>query len=112
MEEPLPSLHWPERWELLSEWTSDLDAAHLLELSMKIGRIDIAEQVAQHLLRNQLRDGSWPRVPVLRQPKPGVYQPWETPEDEIYYADAHGIYSTATILSALAKFSSFMRGDS
>ena len=112
MREQLPSFHWPERWQFNSEWTSDLDAAHLLEFSIYLGRIDIAEQVAQHLLRNQLEDGYWPREPVLRQPKPGAHQPWKAPDDETYHADVRGVYSTATILSAIAKLSSFKRGSS
>jgi hypothetical protein len=112
MKEQLPSFHWSERWELNSEWTSDLDAAHLLEFSMYIGRIDIAEKVTHHLLRNQLEDGYWPRVPVLRQPKPGAHHPWEAPDDETHYADVRGVYSTATILSAVAKLLSDKRGSS
>jgi hypothetical protein len=110
IEEPLPSFHWPELMESNFKWTSDLDAAYLLELSTNLGRVDIAEQVAQHLLRNQLEDGSWPRVPVLRQPKPGLHQPWKAPDDETYYADVRGIYSTATILSAVANYL-LMRGE-
>ena len=111
IKEQLPSFHWPERWELDFEWTSDLDAAHLLEFSMNIGRVDIAERVAQHLLRNQLEDGSWLRVPVLRQPKLGAHQPWKAPDEETYYTDVRGVYSTATILSVVAKFLSYKRGD-
>jgi len=112
IKEPLSSIHWHAGRELNAEWTTDLDAAHLLECSMNIGRIDIAEQVAQHLLRNQLEDGSWLRAPVLRQPKPGVHQPWNAPDDEICYADVSGVYSTATILSAIAKWMSYKSGDS
>ncbi len=112
MQERLPAFHWPEEWKIDSIGTSDLDAAHLLEFSINMGRIDIAEQVAQELLRNQLEDGSWPRVPVLRQPKLGAVHPWESPDDETYYADEYGIYSTATILSAIAKWLSFKREGS
>jgi hypothetical protein len=112
MKEPLPSFHWSERWESDSGWTSDIDAAHLLEFSMNLGQLDIAEHAAQHLLRNQLADGSWPRESVLRQPKPDVHQPWEAPEDETHYDDVLGIYSTATILSAVARWSSFLGENS
>jgi hypothetical protein len=112
MKEPLSSFYWSECWESDSEWISDLDAAHLLEFSMSLGQIDIAERTAQQLLRNQLADGLWPREPVLRQPRPDVFQPWEAPGDEIYYADVLGVYSTATILSAIARWSSCKMGNS
>ncbi|GAA5524410.1 hypothetical protein Maes01_00967 [Microbulbifer aestuariivivens] len=99
---PPPDFSW-SRTKISSgyECRSALDAAYLLELSTAHRRQDIASLATEFLLDNQLANGLWPTVPALRVTLPEIDEPWNTPNSGALYSEISGVYSSATILSAI-----------
>lgn len=63
------------------------------------------ERLMRCLLESQLQDGSWTGCAALRVTFPDCSRPWESPATSgPLYLD-HGILTTATVVSALAKAS-------
>lgn len=72
--------------------TSAFEAALALECAILTG----AEAPFEALLSRQLSDGSWDSAPVLRLPN-------RNDAKTLVYADQHRLFTTATVLSALAR---------
>lgn len=105
MQAPMPALKlYSGKVETLQS-AADVDVALLLECLLMTGQQHAAQLLVRHLIRRQGEDGLWPGVPILRVTRPEVHRPWETENGSLLYADGQGIYSAATILSALARFS-------
>lgn len=94
---------WSDTKREFFDCTSYLDKALLLEYSTMTGKTDIAHMISHDLIQNQMSSGLWPITPILRIPQNDVMRPWET-NGSLMYSDIKGIYSTTTILSALANF--------
>jgi squalene cyclase len=58
------------------------------------------------LLRNQRTDGSWISIPILLNPVPETHTPWQSTDASCCQAiaDQYRLFTTATVLSALANF--------
>jgi squalene-hopene/tetraprenyl-beta-curcumene cyclase len=57
------------------------------------------------LLRAQQPDGGWAHAPIMRMPRPEHHAPWEDPEGCLLLpvlTDRNRLFTTATVLSALA----------
>jgi hypothetical protein len=90
-----------------------LDAAYLLEVALASSWEGVAITVADVLMAASEAAPLWPAVPVLRVTAPHVVRPWELPGHQggVLYADVRGIYSSAVIVSALARYAeSFATG--
>lgn len=57
---------------------------------------------AQNLVATQAPDGSWPSAPVLRLTRRDWYAPQESEDAGPCFADEQRIFTTATVVSALA----------
>jgi hypothetical protein len=97
-----PPIKWEQTCLNFYGCTSTLDEALLLECAIYSGSPNIAAQVGVQLVETQLPNGLWPVEPALCQTTPGVYQPWELEKRETLYPEEVGIYSSASILHALA----------
>jgi hypothetical protein len=58
--------------------------------------------VAARLLGMQKPDGSWAASALLRLPPGDVIQPWERIDAGPLYVDQNGVFTTATVVAALA----------
>lgn len=63
-------------------------------------------RAAASLSATQLDDGSWPTVPMLRVTDPGSAKPWELTQAGSLAADQNQIFTTATVVRALALMTS------
>jgi hypothetical protein len=81
-----------------------LDVAYLLEIAVQAKRLDIARPLAVYLCEHQRSTGIWPHAAALRVTDSSVFEPWTAPFAGPLFADTAGIYSAATILSALTQF--------
>ena len=97
-----PRLHWEAAEQDCHDCTSILDEALLMECAVYSGKTDIVTKIRERLVSTQLPNGLWPVEPALCQTTPGVYQPWELDQRETICPEEFGIYSTASILRALA----------
>jgi hypothetical protein len=68
-----------------------------------------AERALRWLLEHQLENGSWEPSARLRVPAPSVHHPWESPELIMHYNRDCGVWTTATVILALAATGSSRR---
>jgi len=64
---------------------------------------DLANTLAKQLVEDQLDDGSWASAPVLRVTSRDCSAPWECANPGRLYADTDRLFTSATVLSALAR---------
>jgi hypothetical protein len=105
-----PQIHWPELSQDFYGCTSRLDEALLLVCALETGRTGLASQAADRLVTAQQPNGLWPIELALCQTTPGIQRPWELATRETLYPENVGLYSTATILHALARWENGSRG--
>jgi squalene-hopene/tetraprenyl-beta-curcumene cyclase len=55
------------------------------------------------LIRRQQPDGSWNSAPILRITRRDCYAPWASGAAGQLYAEPHRLFTTATVLHALAR---------
>jgi hypothetical protein len=68
-----------------------------------------AERALRWLLEHQLENGSWEPSARLRVPPPSVHHPSESPELIMHYNRDCGVWTTATVIAALAASGSSRR---
>lgn len=61
-----------------------------------------ADEVAATLAEEQLSDGSWQSAPILRVTDRACTTPWNSPDSGRMYADTDRLFTSATVLAALA----------
>lgn len=59
-------------------------------------------ELADWLIRHQRPDGSWDTVPILRIVRRDCYDPWMSDDPGPLYAEPDRLFTTATVLHALA----------
>jgi hypothetical protein len=64
---------------------------------------DLVNTLAEQLVEDQLDDGSWASAPVLRITSRDCSAPWECANPGPLYADTDRLFTSATVLSALAR---------
>ena len=64
---------------------------------------DLVDRLARQLVAGQLDDGSWASAPVLRITRRDCSAPWECADAGPLYADTDRLFTSATVLSALAR---------
>jgi hypothetical protein len=62
------------------------------------------DALVEHLVAEQLPDGSWRSAPVLRVTHRECASPWERTDAGSLYADPRRLFTSATVLSALCRF--------
>ena len=77
-----------------------LQAAHLLSMTPLAS--PQREVLTGQLLRAQNSDGSWTGRAALRIPPRDCAAPWNEPDFSPVFADPHCLFTTATVVSALA----------
>lgn len=82
--------------------TDLLPAASLLGMMAAAGWSPQAETLAAGLLASQAADGTWRSAPALRITRRDCDQPWNSPDAGAVYADERRLFTTATVLAALA----------
>lgn len=80
------------------------DSALLLLCLAQIerGHEQFAHDLARSLAADQLPDGSWPNAPILRLTDRRVSEPWSVEYAGPLFADPQRVFTTATVVSALA----------
>lgn len=73
----------------------------LLHIGCALDAMPMVEAI-RTLLGAQLSGGSWPSEPILRLPARDCYQPWAASESAPRFADQHRIFTSATVIAALA----------
>jgi hypothetical protein len=63
---------------------------------------ELIDRLASQLVEDQLDDGSWASAPVLRITRRDCSAPWECADPGPLYADTDRLFTSATVLSALA----------
>jgi hypothetical protein len=106
-----PSLRWDRTDDSFYGCTSNLDEALLLECALYAEDLTLADQIGSRLVEAQLPNGLWPVELALCQTIAGVFQPWEMETRETLYPEEVGIYSSASILHALALWGEIGDGD-
>jgi squalene-hopene/tetraprenyl-beta-curcumene cyclase len=84
-------------------WTipgDTLQAAHLLSMTPQAS--PHREVLTEQLRRAQNPDGSWAGRAALRIPPRDCAAPWNEPSLNPVYSDPHRLFTTATVVSALA----------
>jgi len=71
-----------------------------------LGGVDgaLAAERAGALMAGQLADGSWPSHPVLRLTSRYVREPWNAEGSAPLFADDRRLFTTATVVAALAAY--------
>lgn len=64
---------------------------------------DLVDKLARQLVDDQLADGSWASAPVLRITRRDCSAPWECANPGPLYADTDRLFTSATVLAALAR---------
>jgi hypothetical protein len=64
---------------------------------------DPSRALVEALASEQLADGSWASVPVLRITDRGCSTPWSAPSPGLLYADPDRVFTSATVVAALAR---------
>lgn len=62
----------------------------------------LTDALAADLAAEQLADGSWPSAPVLRVTRRTCTEPWRDPDAGELYADPDRLFTSATVVAALA----------
>jgi hypothetical protein len=106
-----PSLNLGQTQNSFYGCTSNLDKALLLECALYAGDLTLADQIGSRLVKAQLPNGLWPVELALCQTIAGVFQPWEMEKRETLYPEEVGIYSSVSILRALAHWEESGDGD-
>jgi hypothetical protein len=70
---------------------------------------DLVNTLAMQLVEDQLDDGSWESAPVLRVTSRDCSAPWECTNPGRLYADPDRLFTSATVLSALARHAAWHR---
>ncbi|HEX6998774.1 MAG TPA: hypothetical protein VF322_11560 [Gammaproteobacteria bacterium] len=78
---------------LLSCWANVTTGAYC-------GPIDA---LVERLLQLQDADGGWPSAPILRLTRRDCYAPWDASEAGPLFADPNRLFTSATVLAALAE---------
>lgn len=78
------------------------ESALLLQCRLFAGLQSLALELVRPLLRLQWSDGSWDGTAYLRLTHPDVYEPWATIDAGPVFQDVNRVFTTATVLSALA----------
>ena len=76
-----------------------------LHLAAEARDSELINTLATQLVADQLDDGSWASAPVLRIPGRDCSAPWECADPGPLYADTDRLFTSATVLSALARHS-------
>jgi Prenyltransferase and squalene oxidase repeat len=94
-----------EPWVDASVPGNPFEQALLLECLVQSGRADAAaaQVVLDVLLGEQLPDGSWPSVPVLRLADRGVAAGVGSVPTGPLFGDPHRLFTTATVLAAVSS---------
>jgi hypothetical protein len=75
-----------------------LDALHLCD-----GAPTLADDLWASLTVEQLGDGSWPSVPILRITRRTCDAPWDSEDAGELYADNDRLFTSATVAAALGR---------
>jgi hypothetical protein len=67
------------------------------------GPPELADALAASLAEEQFSDGSWPSAPILRITHRTCTTPWNSPDAGELYADTDRLFTSATVLAALAR---------
>ena len=102
-----------ESWLSTSAPGNPFEQALLLECFVQSGRAGAAPALAMLdvLLREQLADGSWPSVPVLRLTDRDVTNGVESVTTGPLFGDGDRLFTTATVLAALSSFLGQLAGS-
>lgn len=95
-DEPFAIALWLQAWIQSGGAWNDTDAA----------------QFWQHLLSQQQPYGGWESVPILRLSRNSQERPWEHDHDDRMYRDHNGLFTTATVISALTAYRAAYNVDS
>lgn len=84
------------------------ESALLLLCLIRAGRAAarVAMETASTLQSSQHPDGSWASAPILRLTHRSINEPWNTREAGPLFSDQHRLFTTATVVAALAAFRS------
>ena len=94
----------PTRASLLEiEARSAFERALLVDCLLVAGVTRSTNELVGILVREQLDDGSWSSVPSLRIPDRTCATPWQESEAGVLYADTDRLFTSATVLGALAR---------
>ncbi|MFD0351466.1 hypothetical protein ACFQ0M_46255 [Kitasatospora aburaviensis] len=77
------------------------ESALLLRCRLALG-IAAPHGVVGELMERQDRDGSWPASAHLRLTTPAVHRPWTVADAGPVHLDHQRVFTTATVLAALA----------
>lgn len=88
-------------------WTRPTNA---FEQALQLDALDLCDEgptvtdvLAGNLAAEQLADGSWPSAPILRITPRTCTEPWDAPDAGQLYADTDRLFTSATVLAALAR---------
>lgn len=86
--------------------TASFESALLLMCLMRAGagHAPLAAEHAEALQAAQLPDGSWPSRPILRLTSREICEPWLVQDAGPVFQDDRRVFTTATVLAALAAF--------
>jgi squalene cyclase len=82
------------------------EAALLISCLLYEGRDashDMIRDLVEDLISQQQPDGSWKTAPILRITRRDCYEPWASADAGQLYAEQNRLFTTATVLHALAK---------
>jgi hypothetical protein len=64
----------------------------------------LCRHVVERLIRDQASNGSWISTPTLRLTRRDCFEPWNSADSGLLFADPHRVFTTAAVISALSAF--------
>lgn len=93
---------------MLIEPTNAFEVALLISSLLYVDREGshaIIRDLVDKLISQQQLDGSWRSAPILRITRQDCYEPWASGDAGQLYAEPNRLFTTATVLHALARVS-------